>query len=127
MATFGAFGFSLLCSGKGQNFYTLGYGQGATQAADYSRAVLMGLGQDNKKRYYLQHITLMRETLLGRKGDIDALDWLVIAKNYAKNGDDETAFQAYYMAHLLDHERIGTNSGLPFETSSGASATTSNS
>ena len=58
----------------------------------------------------------MREALLTRKGDLDVLEWLVIAKHYAKNGEEETAFQCYYMAHLMDHDKIYTNSLLQFDT-----------
>lgn len=58
----------------------------------------------------------MHEALLVRKGDLDVLEWLVIARHYAKNGEEETAFQCYYMAHLMDHDRILTNSKLQFDT-----------
>ena len=58
----------------------------------------------------------MKEAILDRKGDIDELDWLVMARHYARNGEEEQAFQAYYMAHLLNHQKIGANSSLAFET-----------
>ena len=58
----------------------------------------------------------MRTALLERKGDLDVLEWLCLAKHYAKNGEEETAFQCYYMAHLMDPERIKTNSKLQFNT-----------
>ena len=58
----------------------------------------------------------MHTALLERKGDLDVLEWMVLAKHYAKNGEEETAFQCYYMAHLMDHERVLTNSQLQFET-----------
>ena len=76
----------------------------------------MGYGQDDKKKYLMQHSTLMQEALMKRKGDLDVLEWLVIAKHYAKNGEEETAFQCYYMAHLMDPDRIETNSKLQFST-----------
>ena len=78
--------------GKGRNYYTIGCEQGMTQMADYSKNVLMGMGSDNKKKYYLQHVQLMKETLLDRRGDIDAIDWLLIGKHYSKNGEEEVAF-----------------------------------
>ena len=59
---------------------------------------------------------LMKEVRLDRKGDVDELDWLVMARHYARNGEEEQAFQAYYMAHLLNHKKIGANSSLKFET-----------
>lgn len=58
----------------------------------------------------------MKEALLDRKGDLDSLDWLLLGKHYAKNGDEETAFQAYYMAHLMDYDKIDTNGDLKFKT-----------
>ena len=58
----------------------------------------------------------MHEAILKRKGDLDVLEWLVIAKHYAKNGEEETAFQCYYMVHLMDHEHVFTNGNLQFDT-----------
>ena len=34
----------------------------------------------------------MKEVILDKKGDIDALDWLCIAKHYSNNGEEEVAF-----------------------------------
>lgn len=67
---------------------------------------------NEKKKYLLQHTQLMHEVLVKKKGDTDVLDWLVLAKHYTKNGEEEIAHQCYYMAHLLDHKRIGANGGL---------------
>ena len=53
LATMGAFSFGLFDSHKGRNYYTIGFDQGMTQMADYSKNVLMGMGSDNKKKYYL--------------------------------------------------------------------------
>ena len=58
----------------------------------------------------------MMKEVLEKKGEIDLLDWLVLAKHYTKNGEEEIAFQCYYMAHLLEPARVGANSGLQFET-----------
>ena len=51
-----------------------------------------------------------------KKGNIDPIDWLLIAKHYANSQDEEVAFNAYYMAHLLDHKKFRTNSELQFST-----------
>ena len=64
----------------------------------------------------------MKEALLDRRGDVDELDWLVMARHYARNGEEEQAFQAYYMAHLLNHGKIGANASLAFETQMAAPA-----
>ena len=34
----------------------------------------------------------MNEIILDRKGNLDVLDWLVLAKHYSKNGEEEIAF-----------------------------------
>ena len=58
----------------------------------------------------------MKETIIDKKGELDVLDWIVFGKHYSRNGEEETAFQCFYMAHLLDHEKILTNSDLAFDT-----------
>ena len=54
--------------------------------------------------------------MLENKGEASSIDWLMIGMHYAKAAEEEVAYQAYYMAHLLDHENIGTNSQLKFDT-----------
>ena len=61
-------------------------------------------------------LSLLKEGLESQGKSYDTLDWLVFGQHFAKNQEEELAFQAYYMAHLLDYERIGTNSQLKFET-----------
>ena len=58
----------------------------------------------------------MMVDMLDKKAEFDVLDWLVIGKHYSNLGEEEIAYQAYYMAHLLDHTKIGANSSLQFET-----------
>ena len=58
----------------------------------------------------------MKEVLIEKRGNIDVIDWVTLGKHYMKNGDEEIAFQCYYMAHLLDPDRIRANSDLAFET-----------
>ena len=78
---------------------------------------MTGIGMSEKKKYLMQHTQLMIEVLLDKKGDsVDVLDWVVLGKHYTKNGEEEIAYQCYMMPHLLDHERIGNNSQLPFDT-----------
>ena len=45
-----------------------------------------------KVKYQTQHLTLMKEVLLDKKGNLDVLDWLVLAKHYGKNGEEEISF-----------------------------------
>jgi hypothetical protein len=54
--------------------------------------------------------------MIDRKGNVDILDWLVAGNHCAKNADEEIAFQCYYIAHLMDHQKIRTNSEMQFET-----------
>ena len=41
--------------------------------------------------------------MLEKKAEFDVLDWLVIGRHYANISEEEIAYQAFYMAHLLDH------------------------
>ena len=92
MATFGACFLGYFLSGFGSNLYTVGYRSGFVQPSDYSMTVMQGIGQNEKKKYSLQHTQLLYEVLLEKKGQIDVLDWLVLAKHYSKNGEEEIAF-----------------------------------
>ena len=114
--TFGAASFGYFAAGYGTNWFTMGFRQGLYQPDDFSRGVLRGFASNDKKKYLLQHSRQMNQAILERKGDLDVLEWLCLAKHYAKNGEEETAFQCYYMAHLMDHERVHTNSKLQFDT-----------
>lgn len=58
----------------------------------------------------------MIKDTLDKQGNLDVLDWLLLGTHYSKNLEEEMAFQAYYMAHLLDHQKIRTNSELQFDT-----------
>ena len=100
--TFGSCLFGYTMAGYGTNFYTVGYRQGFVQPNDYSFTVIQA-SKKEKSKYALQHHQLMHEILIQKKGNTDVLDWLVLAKHYAKNGEEEISFQCYYMAHLLDH------------------------
>ena len=53
---------------------------------------MQGFAVDDKKKYLIQHSYQMHKALLERKGDLDVLEWMVLAKHYAKNGEEETAF-----------------------------------
>ena len=64
----------------------------------------------------------MKEVLLEKKGDIGTLDWLVLAKHYTRNGEEEMAYQCYMLAHLKDHTHVKANSDLKFETLSAPNA-----
>ena len=91
--TFGAM-FVGYChaGGYGNNFYTVGYRQAMVQPDDFSKSVMDGFAGNDQKKYLMQHSLLMHQALLERKGDLDVLEWLVIARHYAKNGEEETAF-----------------------------------
>lgn len=79
-------------AGYGTNWYTLGYKQGFFQPDDFSRGVMDSFAANDKRKYLMQHSSQMHQALLTRKGDLDVLEWLVLAKHYAKNGEEETAF-----------------------------------
>ena len=52
-ATVGCFTFGMFHASKGKNYYTKGAHQGVMQVGDYPTSVMMGMGADNKKKYYL--------------------------------------------------------------------------
>lgn len=41
--------------------------------------------------------------MLENKGELDAIDWLILGNHYAKAAEEEVAYSCFYMAHLLDH------------------------
>ena len=41
--------------------------------------------------------------MLENKGELDAIDWLILGNHYAKSAEEEVAYSCFYMAHLLDH------------------------
>jgi hypothetical protein len=61
------------------------------------------------------HRHLMLE-MIENKGEIDQIDWLILGNHYAKSAEEEVAYQCFYMAHLMDHTKIETNSALKFDT-----------
>ena len=44
--------------------------------------------------------------MLENNGSKDVLDWLVLGMHYSTAAEEEVAYQAFYMAHLLDHQKI---------------------
>jgi hypothetical protein len=99
-----------LYSGLGKNIYTLGYMNGFYQAFDYSLHMMNTYGGDEKTKYTVQILSLLKDGLDSKGECYDTLDWLMLGQHFAKNQEEETSFQAYYMAHLLDYDRIRTNS-----------------
>ena len=48
--------------------------------------------------------------ILDKEGELDVVDWLALGVHYSNKSEEEIAFQLYYMAHLLEHENVETNS-----------------
>ena len=104
-------------SGMAKNMYTLGYMNGFYQPFDYSLHMMNTYGGNETNTYAVQIQTFIKEVGLDTLGEgFDTLDWLMLGQHFAKSQEEEIAFQAYYMAHLMDHERIRTNSQLRFDT-----------
>ena len=78
---------------------------------DYSYDVMTYYGRKDDLKYQLSHKQLMLE-MLENKGELDVIDWLVLGNHYSKSAEEEVAYQCYYMAHLLNHEKIEANSKL---------------
>ena len=68
-------------------------------------------GKKDENKYLYSHKQLMLE-MLDNKGNLDVIDWLVFGNHYSKAAEEEIAYQCYYMAHLLNHEKIEANSKL---------------
>ncbi len=115
---FGSIWLGYLYSGAGKNLYTLGYYNGIWQPFDYSLHLMNSYGGDDKFKYNIQLTTLMGEGFESHGESFDTLDWLMLGQHFARSQEEEMAFQAYYMAHLMDHGRIRTNAELRFETNS---------
>ena len=113
---FGALWFGYTWSNLGRNLYTSGYQQGFAQPFDYSMHVMLAYGADEKEKHAQQLNLLLKDSFESEGEKLDILDWLIIGQHFAKNQEDESSFQAYYIAHLMDYDKIGTNSDLKFET-----------
>lgn len=107
---FGSAWFGYTFSNWGKNLYTTGYNNGFFQPFDYSLHLMNAYGGDERTKYTVQLLTIIKEGLESKGEAWDTLDWLMLGQHFAKNQEEETSFQAYYMAHLMDYERIGTNS-----------------
>ena len=86
------------------------------QPYDISGEMIKEYATREQVKYMTTHRKLMHQ-LRESKGVASPLDWLIVGMHYAKSADEEVAYQAYYMAHLLDHENIETNAKMKFETS----------
>ena len=51
-----------------------------------------------------------------KDAEVDPIDWLVMADIFANIGEEEAAYQGFELAHLLDHQKLDTNSELGFST-----------
>jgi hypothetical protein len=49
---------------------------------------------------------------LEKKGDLDLISWITFANLF--KDEPEMAYHAYYIAHLMDHQKIKANSDLVF-------------
>eukprot|EP00347_Sterkiella_histriomuscorum_P006682 403351837 len=98
-----------------KNLYTFGYYNYFIQSLDYSAYMMQTLGGDENQKNILQMENLLFSAF-EKDGKLDTLDWLMVGQHFAKNMEEEIAFQAYQIAHLKDHQKIKTNSELQFET-----------
>jgi hypothetical protein len=66
-------------------------------------------------RYLEAHDKLLRDHI--SKEGMNILGWLAIGQRFAEANLPEFAYHSFYMAHLLNHKLIKTNSELKFDTS----------
>ena len=97
-------------SGSGKNLATMGYLNGFYQQHDYSMHLMNAYGADDRAKNTVQINHMIKLGLESSGESLDTLDWLILGQHFAKQQDEEIAFQLYYMAHLMDYERIKTNS-----------------
>ena len=73
-------------AGYGTNIYTQGYMFRGAAAWDFSWYPIYCFGFKPRYKYKLQSVSLLSEAILERKGDIDAVEWLTLAKHFQKTG-----------------------------------------
>ena len=117
MALFGgfAFGYIALNFYSSGNIYERGYRLGIIQPYDFTGQLMNDYGRNDDAQYLTMHRKLMQE-MLDKKGNLDVIDWLILGTHYSKAGEEEVAYQCFYQAHLLEHDKIETNSDLKFDT-----------
>lgn len=91
--------------------YERGWNMPRVQPVDYSISIIKDYAKKDNVKYMVAHRYLMQE-MLENKGEMDAIDWLILGNHYAKAAEEEVAYQCFYMAHLLDHKKIETNSAM---------------
>ena len=74
-----------------KNLYVMGYRNHFFQPIDLSLGMMVTLGGVEKTKYTFQMIKLLKDGY-DKKGDIDTLDWLLLAQHFAKNQEEEVAF-----------------------------------
>jgi hypothetical protein len=64
--------------------------------------VIKEYAKKENTKYMVAHKQFMLE-MLENKGELDAIDWLILGNHYAKSAEEEVAYSCFYMAHILDH------------------------
>ena len=62
-------------------------------------------------KYKIQHLKMLLDGL-EKEGNVDIIEWIMLGNHAAKNSEEETAFQCFELAHLMDHKRVRTNADL---------------
>ena len=99
---FGSIIMGYFYCGLSGNLYTIGYRNPFCQPFDYSLNLINAFGSDEKTKQTIQMLKLMRDAI-ENKGNYDVMDWLLMGTHFAKNAEEETSYQAFYIAHLLEH------------------------
>ncbi len=76
-ALLGSFTFSYLYCGLGKNLYTIGYQNGFYQPFDYSLNMMNTYGGDEKTKYTVQIMSMLKDGLDSKGESYDTLDWLM--------------------------------------------------
>jgi hypothetical protein len=76
-AFFGSFILSYIYCGSGKNLYTIGYQNGFYQPFDFSLHMMNAYGGDEKTKYTVQIMSMLKEGLDSQGECYDTLDWLM--------------------------------------------------
>mmetsp|Transcript_23082 Transcript_23082/g.35742 ORF Transcript_23082/g.35742 Transcript_23082/m.35742 type:complete len:89 (-) Transcript_23082:17-283(-) len=77
---------------------------------------MKNLGLHDHKNMLKRQESIMMFEAFSKDGYLDPLDWLVLGQFFGTMGEEEAAFQGFYMAHLAEPEKIMTNSEMAFST-----------
>ena len=105
------YSYHFLCNLFHANLYEKRYRLPTVQPYDFTQYMMTEFKLKENREYIVWSRKMLLE-MLKSKGELSPVDWLIIGAHFSKAKEEEMAYQAYYMAHMLDHEKIETNGKL---------------